>query len=203
VRLALSSLLRRARSRRFRQKPRRPAVNDVLIERAIADSADFIGPHLEGALLIRRGDQIRDLAISRIRPSGLVMEFGVSGGAGVNQFASVLKQDLNVEKLLPISPEDLESEESDSVAGPDYIYEPSAEAILAELLPRFVSLQIYRVLLDSQAAEHAARMTAMDNATKNARDLIDKLTLVYNQSRQAAITTELIEVVSGAAALEG
>ena len=79
----------------------------------------------------------------------------------------------------------------------------SLSLILADLLPRFVSLQVYRVLLESQAAEHAARMTAMDAATKNAKDLIEKLTLVYNQSRQAAITTELIEVVSGAAALEG
>lgn len=124
-----------------------------------------------------------------------------------NRFVSALKQDLIVEQILPVSPEHLAAdggqEKAGDESGPDYIYEPSAEAILAELLPRFVSLQVYRVLLDSQAAEHAARMTAMDNATKNAKELIDKLTLIYNRSRQAAITTELIEVVSGAAALEG
>jgi len=131
-----------------------------------------------------------------------------------NQFVSALSQKLKIEQVLPVSPAAVEAElEADDQGesspsganheGPDYIYEPSAEAILAELLPRFVSLQVYRVLLDSQAAEHAARMTAMDSATKNAKDLIDKLTLIYNRSRQAAITTELIEVVSGAAALEG
>lgn len=118
-----------------------------------------------------------------------------------NAFVTVIKQDLTVDKVLPISAEELEAAEDHD--GPDYIYEPSAETILADLLPRYVALQIYRVLLESQAAEHAARMTAMDAATKNAKDLIEKLTLVYNQSRQAAITTELIEVVSGAAALEG
>ena len=85
----------------------------------------------------------------------------------------------------------------------DYLYEPSEAEILNDLLPRFVTFQIYRVLLESQAAEHAARMTAMDSATKNAGELIDKLTLKYNRSRQAEITTELIEVVSGANALEG
>ncbi len=121
-----------------------------------------------------------------------------------NQFVTALRQDLTFERVLPVSPEDLESGDgAHDNASADYIYEPSAEAILAELLPRFVSLQVYRVLLDSQAAEHAARMTAMDSATKNAKDLIEKLTLIYNRSRQAAITTELIEVVSGSAALEG
>ncbi len=123
-----------------------------------------------------------------------------------NQFVSVIKQELTVERLLPLSPDDLDADAEETPARasvPDYIYEPSAEAILTELLPRFVSLQVYRILLESQAAEHAARMTAMDSATKNAKDLIEKLTLVYNRSRQAAITTELIEVVSGAAALEG
>ena len=124
-----------------------------------------------------------------------------------NQFVSALKQNLTVEQILPVSPHAREDDEGQDSAtgetGPDYIYEPSAEAILAELLPRFVSLQVYRVLLDSQAAEHAARMSAMDSATKNAKELIEKLTLIYNRSRQAAITTELIEVVSGAAALEG
>ncbi len=122
-----------------------------------------------------------------------------------NQFVSALRQDLMFERVLPVNPQDIESDDDagHDEASADYIYEPSAEDILAELLPRFVSLQVYRVLLDSQAAEHAARMTAMDSATKNAKDLIERLTLIYNRSRQAAITTELIEVVSGAAALEG
>ncbi len=90
-----------------------------------------------------------------------------------------------------------------SSAGTDYLFEPSPEGILAEILPRYVTFQVYRVLLESQAAEHAARMTAMDSATSNAGEMIEKLTLHYNRARQAAITKELIEVVSGANALEG
>ncbi len=122
-----------------------------------------------------------------------------------NEFISVLRQRVSWERLLPIAREDVVGEEGGSADGDhrDYLYEPSEAEILNDLLPRFVTFQIYRVLLESQAAEHAARMTAMDSATKNAGELIDKLTLKYNRSRQAEITTELIEVVSGANALEG
>jgi F-type H+-transporting ATPase subunit gamma len=115
-----------------------------------------------------------------------------------NQFVSVLRQELTVEQLLPVT-----ADQSDGPGEVDFLFEPSAEAILEDLLPRFVTFQVYRVLLESQAAEHGARMTAMDAATKNAGELIDKLSLTYNRSRQAAITKELIEVVSGANALEG
>lgn len=121
-----------------------------------------------------------------------------------NEFISVLSQRVSWERLLPIAREDVLGDEAASSNGHrDYLYEPSEAEILNELLPRFVTFQIYRVLLESQAAEHAARMTAMDSATKNAGELIDTLTLQYNRSRQAEITTELIEVVSGANALEG
>ena len=121
-----------------------------------------------------------------------------------NEFISVLSQRVSWERLLPIAREDVLGAEGASANGHrDYLYEPSEAEILNELLPRFVTFQIYRVLLESQAAEHAARMTAMDSATKNAGELIDTLTLQYNRSRQAEITTELIEVVSGANALEG
>ncbi|MCH8837541.1 MAG: F0F1 ATP synthase subunit gamma [Candidatus Marinimicrobia bacterium] len=82
-----------------------------------------------------------------------------------------------------------------------YEYEPNEEEILARLLPRNLAVQIYRALLESSASEQAARMTAMDNATRNAGDMIDKLSLLYNRSRQAAITTELTEIVTGAEAL--
>jgi F-type H+-transporting ATPase subunit gamma len=116
-----------------------------------------------------------------------------------NQFVSVLNQTVSVEKLLPLDP----GESDEGAEATDYVYEPSAEELLEVLLPRFVTFQIYRVLLESQAAEHAARMTAMDAATNNAGELLDKLTLLMNRTRQAAITTELIEVVSGAKALEG
>ena len=83
----------------------------------------------------------------------------------------------------------------------DYIYEQSPERLFGDLLPRYVAIQIYRALLESVAAEHAARMTAMDSATNNASDMIDSYTLTMNRVRQAAITKEIIEIVSGAAAL--
>ena len=82
-----------------------------------------------------------------------------------------------------------------------YEFEPSEEAILAELLPRNVGVQVFKALLENAASEQGARMTAMDNATRNAGEMIDKLTLLYNRSRQASITKELIEIVSGAEAL--
>ncbi len=122
-----------------------------------------------------------------------------------NQFKSIMQQELTEERLLPIPVEGEAGAEGAEAGMPGgaYIYEPSPEGILSEILPRYVNFQVYRVLLESQAAEHAARMTAMDSATNNAGEMIDKLTLSYNRARQAAITTELIEVVSGANALEG
>jgi len=120
-----------------------------------------------------------------------------------NQFRSIMQQELSEERLLPIPVDESDEDAEIGVPGGDYIYEPSPEGILTEILPRYLEFQVYRVLLESQAAEHAARMTAMESATKNAGEMIDKLTLSYNRARQAAITTELIEVVSGANALEG
>ncbi|MFI5119915.1 MAG: F0F1 ATP synthase subunit gamma, partial [Thermoanaerobaculia bacterium] len=87
-------------------------------------------------------------------------------------------------------------------AGPDFTYEPGREALLGELLPRQVAMQVWRALLESVASEHAARMAAMDSATNNADDAIDRLSLLYNRTRQAAITKELLEIVSGAEALK-
>jgi F-type H+-transporting ATPase subunit gamma len=114
-----------------------------------------------------------------------------------NEFKSVMTQRVIVERLLPIAKlEDSPGAEP----GIDYLYEPSPEAIIGELLPKHVESQIYRALLESAASEHAARMTAMDSATRNATDMIDELTLYMNKVRQAAITREIIEVVSGAQA---
>ncbi len=118
-----------------------------------------------------------------------------------NQFVSVIQQHLTVERLLPLRSAD--NRQAEQAAGGEYVYEPSPSDILSEVVGGYLASQVYRILLDSQAAEHAARMTAMDSATKNAGELIDSLTLTYNRSRQTAITTELIEVVSGAQALEG
>ena len=118
-----------------------------------------------------------------------------------NSFVNMIRQDLKIERLLPIEPPTIE--ETDSETQIDYLYEPDARTLLAELLPRHVETQVQRALLDSAAAEQAARMTSMDAATRNAGDMIEALTLLYNRTRQAAITKELIEIVSGAQALEG
>ncbi len=119
-----------------------------------------------------------------------------------NEFRSVLQQRVVLEQLLPIA----RAKESDATEAKaqtliDYIYEQPPAEIFSKLLPRFVETQVFRALLESVASEHGARMTAMDSASKNASELIDKLTLNMNRVRQAAITNEIIEVVSGAAAL--
>jgi F-type H+-transporting ATPase subunit gamma len=117
-----------------------------------------------------------------------------------NEFKSIISQHVRVERLLPIERAWEEMKNEPSV---DYLYEPSAVEILNEMLPKYVEFQLYRILLDSAASEQGARMTAMEAATKNASDMIDHLTLTYNRIRQAAITKEIIEIVSGAAASEG
>ena len=115
-----------------------------------------------------------------------------------NEFKRVVSQRPVVEQILPIPRTDLVA----AGDGEDYIYEPGPESLLAAILPGYVRLQVWRALLESAAAEHAARMTAMDSATKNAKELTEALTLHMNRVRQASITTAIIEVVSGAAALE-
>jgi len=116
-----------------------------------------------------------------------------------NEFKSVIQQRIVAEKLLPIPRADLN--EIDAAARVDYIYEPDPATLFDRILPGHVRVQVWRALLESAAAENAARMTAMDAATKNATDMIDSLTLYMNKVRQAGITREIIEVVSGAQAL--
>ncbi len=113
-----------------------------------------------------------------------------------NEFKSVVQQRIVVERLLPIERMTLDPTEP----ALDYLYEPAPGAIFAELLPKHVEVQVWRALLESAAAEHGARMAAMDAATNNAGEMIDRLTLYMNKVRQAAITKEIIEVVSGAGA---
>ena len=115
-----------------------------------------------------------------------------------NEFKSVMSQRVVVDELLPIARGDVGPSSAPEV---DYLYEPSPQEIFDQLLPRYMEVQVYRALLESNAAEHAARMTAMDTATKNSADMIASLTLYMNKVRQAAITREIIEVVSGAQAL--
>jgi F-type H+-transporting ATPase subunit gamma len=114
-----------------------------------------------------------------------------------NRFKSVIAQEIVAERLLPVE----RRETAPADLGPDYLYEPSMQALFETLLPKSVTIQVFQALLESAAAEQAARMTAMEGATNNARDLIDRLTLYANRVRQAAITKEIIEIVSGAQAL--
>jgi F-type H+-transporting ATPase subunit gamma len=114
-----------------------------------------------------------------------------------NAFRSAISQEPQLVPLLPITPEDGEPSVGDEYLA-DYIYEPNATEVLSQLLPRYVEVQIFRAFLESVASEHGARMSAMDSASKNASEMIGKLTLQYNRARQAAITKELMEIISGA-----
>jgi F-type H+-transporting ATPase subunit gamma len=142
----------------------------------------------------------------------IVAEYRIDGYDAVylcyNEFKSAISQKVTIEPLVPIVPMPVAPEgvvtHGDGVHAPvDFIYEPSKRALLDRLLPMYIEIEILRALLESVASEHGARMTAMDNATKNASEMIDKLTLVYNRARQAAITKELMEIIGGAEALKG
>jgi F-type H+-transporting ATPase subunit gamma len=117
-----------------------------------------------------------------------------------NEFRSVAVQRVKRDQLLPIEPAATPEEQGEGPGG-DYIYEPSPEAILAALLPRHVTTQVYRALMESVAGEYGARMTAMEAATKNAKEMIGVLTIQYNKARQERITKELLDIVGGAEAL--
>ena len=123
-----------------------------------------------------------------------------------NEFKSAIAQKLTLVQLLPIVPpkahEVSPEEVLKKIQPAPHLFEPSREAVLGKLVPRHLSMQIWKALLESEASEHGARMTAMDSATKNAKEMIARLTLSYNRARQAAITKELMEIVSGAEALK-
>jgi F-type H+-transporting ATPase subunit gamma len=117
-------------------------------------------------------------------------------------FRSTLVQEPTIDQIIPVVPRAAEDKSRGGSAAPAAVeYEPDEEEILADLLPRNIAVQIYRALLENQAGFYGSQMTAMDNATRNAGDMINRLTIQYNRSRQAAITTELVEIISGAEAL--
>ncbi len=118
-----------------------------------------------------------------------------------NQFKNAAVQYVQVEQLLPITPPQKKEEKSKQVN--DYIFEPNKEELVLQLIPKAIKIQLYKALLDSNASEHGARMTAMSKATDNAGDLLRDLRLSYNKARQAAITGEILEIVAGAEALNG
>jgi len=118
-----------------------------------------------------------------------------------NRFKSAMTQFVTMQQLIPFAPPAAAAAADTALAGAIYEYEPDETEILAELLPRNLSVQVYRALLENRASEEGARMTAMDSATRNAGDMINRLTINYNRSRQAYITKELIEIISGAEAV--
>ncbi|OGU14785.1 MAG: F0F1 ATP synthase subunit gamma [Geobacteraceae bacterium GWC2_53_11] len=117
-----------------------------------------------------------------------------------NSFRTVMSQDITFQQLLPVEPEVTGASDETPV---EYIYEPSVGELLAEILPKNIEVQIFKAMLETVAGEHGARMTAMDSASKNANEMIGKLTLQYNRARQAAITTELMEIISGSESIKG
>jgi len=161
------------------------------------DASDLITDSLEG---VTRG-VIQFAAASDIGAKLIQMfeagEFDVCSLI-YNKFQSAMTQIVTEQQIIPAN---VMEEESPTTSIGAYEYEPDEEQILAELLPRNVSTQVFSALLENTASEHGARMTAMDSATRNAGDMIDKLTLTYNRTRQAFITKELIEIISGAEAL--
>ncbi len=116
-----------------------------------------------------------------------------------NAFKSAIEQIVTVEQVLPIQPQASDEVQED---GTDYIYEPNRGEVLSQLLPKMVEVQIFRAMLESNASEQGSRMSSMDSASRNAAEMIEKLTLKYNRARQAAITTELMEIISGAESLK-
>jgi F-type H+-transporting ATPase subunit gamma len=147
--------------------------------------------------------QALSIDVAREIADGLIKDFIDEKIDGVyvvyNEFKSLIAQHVRAERLLPIISEFDATSDQPSI---DYLYEPGPEQILSDLLPKHIEFQLYRVLLESAAAEQGARMTAMEAATKNASDMINFLTLTYNRIRQAAITKEIIEIVSGASAAQ-
>jgi F-type H+-transporting ATPase subunit gamma len=147
--------------------------------------------------------QALSIEVAREIADGLIKDFIDEKIDGVyvvyNEFKSLIAQHVRAELLLPIAAEFTPDPDRPAI---DYLYEPGPQQILSDLLPKHIEFQLYRVLLESAAAEQGARMTAMEAATKNASDMINYLTLTYNRIRQAAITKEIIEIVSGASAAQ-
>jgi F-type H+-transporting ATPase subunit gamma len=174
---------------------------DFFRRREVTIVGEYVG--LTGKGRIEHGEAIevaRDVMHRFTEDEGIDKVFII-----FNEFRSVISQRVVVEQILPVARAEEPAEGGAEAAGPQnlvgYVYEQPAEEIFSQLLPRLIETQIYRALLESVASEHGARMTAMDSASKNAGELIQTLTLNMNRIRQASITREIIEIVSGAAAL--
>lgn len=172
---------------------------DFFRRRGMSIIGEYIGLTGKGSVSFGEAVSIANDIIKRFTEDGELDKVFII----YNEFKSVLQQRVVIEQLLPVSrvTESVEEDTTRAVDMTDYIYEQEPAEIFSRLLPRVVETQIFRALLESVASEHGARMTAMDSASKNAGELISSLTLNMNRIRQAAITNEIIEVVSGAAAL--
>jgi F-type H+-transporting ATPase subunit gamma len=183
----------------------------------MARQVDFIAIGKKGADFLRKkgyntifdgSDLFDDLTFDRVaKIANMMMGLFTDGEYDhvdviYNRFKNAGTQILTEEQFLPIKPEEL-TDESGSVSNVDYIFEPTKEYIVQELIPRSLKLQFYKAILDSHASEHGARMTAMHKATDNATELLKELSLQFNKARQAAITNEILEIVGGAEALKG
>ena len=150
-------------------------------------------PGLDVETALGRAKEITEVIIEDFLDGNLDMVY-----LFYNEFKSAMTQNITVEQLLPIAPLDLDEADGGNI---DFAYEPSKKAILETIMPMYVDVEVYRATLESTASEFGARMTAMENATNNAKDMISSLTLEFNKARQAAITTELLDIVGGAEAL--
>jgi F-type H+-transporting ATPase subunit gamma len=183
----------------------------------MANQVDFIAIGKKGSEFLRKkgynvifdgSDIFDDLTFDRVSTvAEMIMKLFVDGEYDhvdviYNAFKNAGTQILTEEQFLPIQVEDL-AEEASVALNIDYIFEPTKEYIVQELIPRSLRLQFYKAILDSHAAEHGARMTAMHKATDNATELLKELSLQFNKARQAAITNEILEIVGGAEALKG
>ena len=140
-----------------------------------------------------RAREITDIVVDDFLSADLDMVYVL-----YNEFKSAMSQRITVEQLLPIVPMELSEEAGGAI---DFVYEPSKKELLETIMPMYVEVEVYRAMLESTASEFGARMTAMENATNNAKDMISNLTLEYNKARQGAITKELLDIVGGAEAL--
>ena len=167
------------------------ALKRLYSESTIDSIADFANPTIKFEI----ASSIRDKVLN------LYENDEISNVIRYTKFKSAISQSVEALKLLPIEVEDKETTLEKVEKTASYDYEPSEEVLLNQVIPRNIAVQIHSGLLENLASEQGSRMTAMDNATRNANDMIDNLTLFYNRSRQALITKELIEIISGAEAV--
>jgi len=200
-----SNIVRRAQRFLVEEGPRFESVHfstigrrgrDFARKRGIQTRKDYVG--FFGKLRFAMAKEVAEDLISEYQEKHLDAVYLL-----YNQFKSAISQQITLVQLLPIVPPPQAKPAGEkALVTPEHIYEPSRPRVLEHLLPRQLAVQMWRALLESEASEHGARMTAMDSATKNATEIIARLSLEYNRARQAAITKELMEIVSGAEALK-